>query len=942
MAAAANSKKNSTSNGTKRSYKKSASKDASASRSKNAVKATKARREKAEREAARSKRLVEILLILVVCLSLLMFVSCFVPALSWLRNICFFAFGYLMYVFPFVFIAAGFLLTFDLSETGIKIRRTVGVLLILFAVSGLVGGFTENAENGGLLGRLNDLILYKNMGIVGCVIVNIALILIGIVLLTEFSLFNLISRRIDEARSRQKIINESHEVERLTRDQEKAAEREARLRERLSERQNARAAELKAEHYRKQEERRKRENEQRFTRVFGIVDTTICDDGTNGNGNASFIDDASGNFNSSTENTKVNLKNRDTKSISKENASLFNQAYNDSSDASLTNASVYGNSGNMKAKLEKDDDFMPEITIAPSYFSTDGQVDRSEDVFREPKLDSGDSYVKTVITSNGKTVTSDTNHDLTARKNAVQEGNVSETHTDVAEALANNRDNTTVEKPEAPEPTKPYKFPPMSLLSKNTNGNGSRSTSEIKETAQKLQNTFQNFGVGVTVTHVTCGPAVTRYELQPDMGVKVRKILEYTDDIKLNLAATDIRVEAPIPGKSAIGIEVPNKVKQTVTVREIMETDKFKTAGSKLSFTVGKDIEGNGVISDIAKMPHLLVAGTTGSGKSVCINSMIMSVLYHATPEDVKMVLIDPKMVELSVYKGIPHLLMPVVIDSKKAGNVLNAMVNTMEKRYELYSELGVRNIEGYNELIDFEAPSDKDGKPLKHMPMILIVVDELADLMMVAKNDIETAICRLAQKGRACGMHLVIATQRPSVNVITGLIKANIPSRIAFAVSSGFDSRTILDMEGAENLLGRGDMLYYPQGATKPVRIQGCFVDDEEIHKVVEFILAQGPVKGGSIDPDIMKESVSSSTTAGGGSSDKDDCFEESGRLIIEKQKASIGMLQRAFKLGFNRAARIMDSLAEAGVVGEEDGTKPREILMTMEQFEAMLRSQK
>ena len=914
MAKTGSSSSKSNTSGTKRSYKK---RTPSRQASKAASKAAKTRAENLARAEAREKRTVIILLILLFCLSALMFVSCFVDALSWMKDFCYLLFGLLMYFMPFLFITAGFLFAFHESETGPRIRRCCAVILLLFAVSGLIATTSVKIEDGGLLGKLNHLLIFDNMGAVGSWIVNIALVLIGLVLLVDFSVFDSIARAVSNQSARREIIRDSVEQERITREREKEEAREERLRERLSEKQKS-----------KEEARRKTNNKRRFEPVYGIGDTTIRDNSDVKADSPLFSKDKQG----------EKLKN--PKEISKENAALF---------------SSYSNSGTVAAeKADDSDDFIPEIHVSSSYFSTDGQVDRSEDVFREPKLEAGDSYMKTVVTANGKITRFETDGDILSQKTIYHAGGNGAGNADSlnksvsgkpenASSGAAKPENENVDNSEnAPEeePTKEYKFPPMNKLSQPNGASGSKNSmqQEIRETARKLQETLKTFGVGVTVTHVTYGPAVTRYELQPDMGVKVRKILEYTDDIKLNLAATDIRVEAPIPGKSAIGIEVPNKVKQTVVVREIMETDTFKGAGSKLSFALGKDIEGNAVVSDIAKMPHLLVAGTTGSGKSVCINSMIMSILYHATPEEVKLVMIDPKMVELSVYKGIPHLMIPVVTDSKKAGGVLNAMVNEMENRYSLFSELGVRNIEGYNELIELDAPEGKDGKPLKKMPLALIVVDELADLMMVAKNDVETAICRIAQKGRACGMHLVIATQRPSVNVITGLIKANIPSRIAFAVSSGFDSRTILDMDGAENLLGRGDMLYYPQGATKPVRIQGCFVSDEEIHNVVSFILAEGPVKGGTTDQTLMKATTAAGGSAGGASGDVDEFFAESGRLIIEKQKASIGMLQRAFKLGFNRAARIMDSLCEAGVVGEEEGTKPRAVLMTMDQFEHYL----
>ncbi|MFI3212099.1 MAG: DNA translocase FtsK [Eubacteriales bacterium] len=484
---------------------------------------------------------------------------------------------------------------------------------------------------------------------------------------------------------------------------------------------------------------------------------------------------------------------------------------------------------------------------------------------------------------------------------------------------------------------KKYIFPPITRLHK-TKLAKSDSTLQLKETAMQLQQTLQTFGVKVTITDISQGPAVTRYELQPEPGVKVSKIVGLSDDIKLNLAATDIRIEAPIPGKAAVGIEVPNKENATVGLRELLENKNFKEFKSKLAFAVGKDISGNIVVTDIAKMPHMLIAGATGSGKSVCINTLIMSILYKAHPDDVKLIMIDPKVVELSVYNGIPHLLIPVVTDCKKAAAALHWGVAEMTDRYQKFADFNVRDLAGYNKQLEaMKAKGDSDV-PSK-MPQIVIIVDELADLMMVAPGEVEEAICRLAQLARAAGIHLIIATQRPSVDVITGLIKANMPSRIAFSVSSGIDSRTILDMNGAEKLLGKGDMLFYPQGYSKPMRMQGAFVSDTEVFDVVDFLKNQtlGNIYNEDIEEKIKSIGTSSSTSnaSGDGVDEKDQYFVDAGRFIIEKEKASIGMLQRVFKIGFNRAARIMDQLSDAGVVGEEEGTKPRKVLMSMEQFD-------
>lgn len=484
-----------------------------------------------------------------------------------------------------------------------------------------------------------------------------------------------------------------------------------------------------------------------------------------------------------------------------------------------------------------------------------------------------------------------------------------------------------------------YQFPPLELLKK-----GKTQTAEkedlIRHNAIKLQEVLKSFGVNVTMTNYSCGPSVTRYEMVPEQGVKVSKITGLADDIMMNLAAQSIRIEAPIPGKSAVGIEIPNTKRSGVGFRELIDTEKFIKHPSKIAFAVGKDIEGNVVVEDIAKMPHLLIAGATGSGKSVCTNTLIMSILYKARPDEVKLILVDPKQVELKVYNGIPHLLTPVVTDPKKAAGALNWAVAEMTKRYQMFSECNVRNIQGYNEKVREVQESGKvDEDALEKMPQIVIIVDELADLMMVAKAEVEEAIVRLAQLARAAGIHLVIATQRPSVDVVTGLIKANVPSRIALSVSSGVDSRTIIDSVGAEKLLGNGDMLFYPTMYPKPLRVQGAYISDDEVMNVVEYLKAQNgeTTYNEEVTTQITSSAGSSTTAIGNGASDddRDEYFVQAGKFIIDKNKASIGMLQRMFKIGFNRAARIMDQLFEAGVVGPEEGTKPRQVLMSEEQFE-------
>ena len=478
-----------------------------------------------------------------------------------------------------------------------------------------------------------------------------------------------------------------------------------------------------------------------------------------------------------------------------------------------------------------------------------------------------------------------------------------------------------------------YEFPPIEILSRG-NKNGVRGAKKaLTDTATKLQKTLYSFGVSAKVENVSVGPAITRYELKPAEGVRVSKIANLADDIALNLAAESIRIEAPIPGKQAVGIEVPNTENEVVHFRDIIDTENFRNHKSNLAFALGKDVAGEEIITDIAKMPHVLIAGATGSGKSVCINTLISSLIYKSKPSQVKLVMIDPKIVELSVYNGIPHLLIPVVTDPKKAAGALAWAVQEMENRYATFAKKGVRDLKGYNEVVEKE---DGAGK----LPQIVIIIDELADLMMVAKNDVEDAICRLAQKARAAGMHLVIATQRPSVDVITGLIKANIPSRIAFAVSSQVDSRTILDMVGAEKLLGKGDMLFYPAGAAKPTRVQGAFVSDGEVEKIVDFLKANGEVK---YNEDII-ESIENSNKSEKeleqeqeNDDDTDPFLMDAIETAIETRQASTSFIQRRFKVGYARAGRIIDQMEERGIISGYQGSKPREVLMSKERWEEL-----
>ncbi|MGB3979176.1 MAG: DNA translocase FtsK 4TM domain-containing protein [Tepidanaerobacteraceae bacterium] len=468
------------------------------------------------------------------------------------------------------------------------------------------------------------------------------------------------------------------------------------------------------------------------------------------------------------------------------------------------------------------------------------------------------------------------------------------------------------------EDDKEYNLPPLSLLRKNSGKQRGFCEKELLDNAQTLENTLKSFGLEAKVIQVNCGPTITRFEIQPSPGIKVSRIMSLADDIALSLAASDVRIEAPIPGKAAVGIEVPNKKKSLVLMRDVLESTDFVKSPSKLSIALGMDIDGNPKVADLTEMPHLLIAGATGSGKSVCIKTIISSILFKAHPNEVKLMMIDPKVVELAIFDGIPHLLTPVVTDAKKAAAALSWMVGEMERRYQLFAEEGVRDIARYNELYN--------DKP---MPKIVVIIDELADLMMVAPRDVEDCICRLAQMARAAGIHLVVATQRPSVDVITGLIKANIPSRISFAVSSQVDSRTILDISGAEKLLGKGDMLFYPVGAPKPVRIQGAYITEEEVEKLINYCKKQKEPAYEKNLSDFNEVGVDKSHE------ETDELFEEAVKVVLDSGQASISMLQRRLRIGYARAARLIDEMEQRGIVGGYEGTKPREVLISKEHYE-------
>ena len=573
---------------------------------------------------------------------------------------------------------------------------------------------------------------------------------------------------------------------------------------------------------------------------------------------------------------------------------------------------------------------IPAISTNPTYAQHDPNEYESDDGFEE-----GDSFYDRgpeipVIRDFHEQIRSDVEVDDTLPPFDVETGSmdVEETNHDPADTgltqMAEGEgegegEGNVVVAPPKPKP-KPYQLPSLQLLNKPSGSGSGSDQSDFRSIARKLEATLESFGVRAKVLEVVRGPSVTRYEVQPDIGVKVSRIVSLTDDIALALAAKDIRMEAPIPGKSAIGIEVPNSEVSIVTLREVMETSAFQDAPSRLSIAFGRDISGQPIVGNLARMPHMLVAGATGSGKSVCINGIITSILYKAKPDEVKFLMIDPKMVELNVYNGIPHLLAPVVTDPKRASLALKKIVVEMEKRYELFSKSGTRNIEGYNTLMA--------SNPEAVLPYIVIIVDELADLMMVAAGDVEDAICRLAQMARAAGIHLIIATQRPSVDVITGVIKANIPSRVAFGVSSQVDSRTILDMVGAEKLLGRGDMLFLPMGASKPVRVQGAFLSDQEVEAVVQFARDQEKAEyNEELVPEVEETESSEDEYV-------DELYDQAVQIVLEAKQASVSLLQRRMRIGYTRAARLIDSMEAKGVVGPYEGSKPREVLVSADQY--------
>lgn len=845
----------------------------------------------------------EIIIIATLAVSMLMLISCFGgsdSALKWLRGAMFRVFGDMGYTIPFLLF---FTVCFVLSNQGDPrvSRKLIGGTICLGACCGVSQLLFPQNDGGGFIGGFIVMMLKPWLGALGTYVIMLCMLAIGIVVITERSVMRLFGLSIKKT-----FLSLKAGGEKVTRKMQAGGAGQKNRKSRKDSdpaEKNVSPGEALIPIYPQEEPEMTEQPEQ--------WDMPWMD-------GASFVADRE-------PVRQENYGGPDIMPILKGESMLSEE------EPRLRRDSWMPDEVEGRQHEREDITVVPE-EVSERDFSKDARItEQSEKTNKTVEKTSARSKknteqpgTRTVVTASGKVITVDLDGVPGAKPVKKQ----------LPKKKPENRSKTaTYAKP------KPYIFPPFEILSVGNSPAGVRRgrDQELRSTAFKLQQTLKNFGVGVAITNISCGPAVTRYELQPEQGVKVSKIVSLTDDIKLNLAASDIRMEAPIPGKAAIGIEVPNKENQTVLLRDLLESREFRRHPSKIAFAAGKNIAGDPVIADIAKMPHLLIAGATGSGKSVCINTLIMSILYKAKPTDVKLIMIDPKVVELSVYNGIPHLMIPVVTDPKKAAGALNWAVAEMADRYQKFAEYNVRDREGYNKKIVSEPTINGQDKPQK-LPEIVIIIDELADLMMVAPSDVEDAICRLAQMARAAGIHLVIATQRPSVNVVTGLIKANVPSRIAFSVSSGVDSRTIIDMNGAEKLLGKGDMLFYPSGYQKPDRVQGAFVSDSEVAAVVEFLSRQDDVEGAEHNETLDQTMSGMQALNSSISSDRDEYFIQAGRFVIEKERASIGMLQRMFKIGFNRAARIVDQLAAAGVVGEEEGTKPRKILLTMEEFEAML----
>ncbi|MCR4807341.1 MAG: DNA translocase FtsK [Lachnospiraceae bacterium] len=925
--------------------------------------------------------LKEIVLITVIAFSALLFLSNlgFIGTLGeFISNILFGVFGYVSYLVPIALVLAAALYVSDRDSTVTSVKFWSGLVLLVILCSFaqllffkddiVIDKITDYYVRcsslkcgGGILGGSVTEVLNKGVGTVGCIIVLIVLAIIALMLISEKSLIGGVKNggrtlydnaRNDIERRRLRRENErplKEEQRRLRNEekekrrrhdeevrQQKVRERDERLKQRDMERLERRMEEKRI---REENLRKKEEGSLRMERkVSGVMlDTKLSEEALK-EGERHINDDI--HEISYEEPGEDFLRNASDDEIREVYASVHEHEKMLRYENASSRHSIAVDPEEIRRKLGDTDEIESAIINEALHISRDYDYDKPlAGDFSYEKYEPEDRYE-----SKYEDKYEDKYEKKYERSYESSDASVNEymkPSVSVDESSYSSGRGSAPAKRQKDIRKKDFRFPPMSLLKKGAANVTGDSKRVLNEKAENLRKTLEEFGVRVTMTGYTQGPAITRFEMKPDVGVKVSKVLNLSDDIMLSMAAKNVRIEAPIPGKSLIGIELPNEENTAVMFRDLLESQEFKKAESKLSFAVGKGLSGETVVADIGKMPHLLIAGATGSGKSVCINTLIMSILYKARPDEVKLIMIDPKVVELSVYNGIPHLMIPVVTDPKQAAEALKWGVVEMDDRYNKFAEFGVRDLTGYNKKVQSMTDIPEQDR-YKVLPRIIIIVDELADLMMVASKEVEESICRIAQKARAAGIHLVIATQRPSVDVVTGLIKANMPSRIAFSVSSGVDSRTILDMVGAEKLLGKGDMLFYPQGYTKPARVQGAFVSDQEVNDVVDFLKEHSGQEG--YDEEVTQKiknasAASADAQSGGGSGSapggKDELFVEAAKAIIDKNKASIGMLQRLFKIGFNRAARIMDQLADAGVVGEEEGTKPRKVLMSMEQLE-------
>ncbi len=904
-------------------------------------------------------------------------------------------FGMVGFLLPFIFFVISAFIISNKWEKVAKVKVISSIVLVivlccvaqlLFAKDAVISSvkdyYTDSAKNGGFFGGVLSEFFCKYIGLIGTWVILIVLFIICIVLLTDRSFFTSIregtkmitadaKRNADYRRQ----VNEVRSMEREERDMERWARRNEKHERHVARQEEKRAQKL--EERRKRAEERREQNAERMnfdasdlkknapSEIKQVTDDTIsgfvpvteeADDTYTYPGQSvvsteelkeitgpeSMFYGNSSSYVSTVSKTEQKEEEDDTEqedaglmSRSKLTQRAYNgdvteitELYEGASEDELFGSGLVSQSvkqnirTNHKINIAGDDD-----AVMQEAYERDMYIDDT-DSFEDDYSDVAEIFDR----RNAKEVVPPTRPKTSHSIDLAEENRKSEPRSNIASHGQSIKGKKTGK----------IKLPPVSLLNEAKSSARKDPTAELNETARELKETLKNFGLDITITGSSRGPAVTRYEIQLPVGVSVKKITGLADDIMMSLGAKDIRIEAPIPGKKAVGIELPNKESTMVHFGELIGSKTFKNFDSKVAFAVGRDLAGDIVVTDISKMPHLLIAGATGSGKSVCINTLIMSILYKATPEEVRLIMIDPKMVELSVYNGIPHLLIPVVTDPKKASSALAWAVNEMTQRYSKFAELEVRDMKGYNAKVASNPSLASEGH--ERMPQIVIVVDELADLMMVAAKEVEESICRLAQLARAAGIYLILATQRPSVDVITGLIKANMPSRIAFSVSSNVDSRTILDMAGAERLLGNGDMFFYPRGYNKPARVQGAFVGDDEVTRVVEFLKSQtdGNVYDTKAQSAVEAGAASSSSSGSPGLIDPngayDDLFAAAGAAVIESDKASIGMLQRKFKVGFNRAARIMDQLCDEGVVGPEEGTKPRKIIMTMDEFNQLL----